>query len=191
MPPKVKPAQLGLAAVEDAARSAPPVAAGAGITVNGIAARTRVDRRTLKKIIEDAGVEPIGVESLGNRQSPTYDPAIILPVVERWQASHGQASRAEDENDYNGHGSPFKWKAHEEAIRLSRLNEIETRLAEGRYMESDQVKAIFSTFCAALDGLPKKLKSECGLTHQQLTRATQLMDEARQNAAQGILKIKV
>lgn len=151
-----------------------------GVTVNTLWEKTGVDRRTIKKILEEGGARPVGVENLGNRESTLYDEEEALTIIEHWKANNAAGGRD---------GNALQRKIME--LRISkeeRRERIAQNLEDGSYMDTTEVEQIFTTLCQALDQVPGKLKSELGLNDAQKKRVEQLLDEARAVAARKILK---
>src|SRR4051812_3476174 len=73
--------QLGLGVIAEAARSAAPVKAGQGVTVNQLAEQSGADRRSIKKWLDSEGIEPIGSQRLGQHDSDLYEPTLALEVI--------------------------------------------------------------------------------------------------------------
>lgn len=125
-----------------------------------IADETGKDVRTVKRILERAGIKkdaPNAVETvrggLDNRMHPT---------------------------------SPSARKMAAEANMKERQDRIAKKLEEETYVEIHQVEATFRILLSKLEIIPQKFASEFNVDPKWIARLTAMLDEARQEASKFI-----
>ncbi len=140
------------------------------VSISSLYEKTGADRRSIKKWLADAGVEPgdpKALEVIANRQKTgAVNPTTGLPEPTTW----------------------FQEKTRQDAIKLQRENETAEKLKDGLYLESAVMEKQVVMFTGKLELIPVKLESEFSVEPKIIKRLTELLDEARQEMAKGILK---
>jgi hypothetical protein len=127
-----------------------------------ISAETGRDVRTVKRILERAGVnktDPNAIETVRGGLDARMHPT-----------------------------SPSARKMAAEAEMKERQNLIAKKLEEESYVEIAQVEATFRIIINKLEIIPQKLASEFNLEPKIVARLTALLDECRQEVSKEIVK---
>lgn len=157
-----------------------PARPGEGITINKLAERTGLDRQTVKRELERAGLAPIMEQGLGNRSAAIYEAEPAQALLTRFLARKTEKGEAEAEN-------PWRREVMARAEKLERENRIAERLENETYMLTEDVEQVVSLFNKQLDQVQVKMESEQGLAAGPARRLQELLDEARREMAAGLL----
>lgn len=138
--------------------------------INTIWRETKVDRRTIQKILDGAGIQPI-------KPGGNIYPDEALQAVAAWKAE-------QYDEDTEGE-SPFKRLARLKGDEIARQNRIAEALDAKTLVEVDKVEKLVLIFVGKLELIPVKMESEFGLDKKIITRLTELLDEARREMSKA------
>lgn len=143
------------------------------VTVNQLSKKTKVDRATIVKRLEEKNVKPEKEKNLGNRTQKHFDAMAALDAI-------GESSR-------NGRHSSSQDRLNTaRAIQIEAENEEKNRLQSRELMRTEDVVNILKMGVNKIDQVMPRLAAEFGLAADVVATGQKYLDEAREAWAREI-----
>ncbi len=138
---------------------------------------------SLLELSELTGSQRVSIKKWLKEEPCETLPQALAMIQERQRKGKRENAEVDPETGL----SWFQASLREKTIRERRENEISELKRAGELIDTHEALQIISLLCNKLDGLPSKMKSECGLNEDQRLRLQRAVDDIRSDAAKAIV----